>query len=301
MNLHGLRLFYETVNHGSITKAADVMMISQPAVSSQLKKFEEEIGVKLFEKNGRRLQPSLFGRELAEKSASLFALEENIETFIQDFAEGKSGKLHIAATYLPANFLLPKWAAKFKYRYKDMDIKITTTNSTGAAKLIEDYKADFAVYGGSVEHQSTNVFWEEIAEDELWFVVSSDHPLANQTIVFQELMKEPFVMREEGSSTRARLLSLCNHYNVKEPDFGLQFNGLHEVIHSVMEGYGANFVSALAVKDYVREKKLARVFVRNIELKNKIAVGTRRNEQNSPAAKNFIRLCKEESKKITPF
>lgn len=298
MNLHGLKLFYEAVNHGSITKASEALMISQPAVSSQIKKFEQEMGVKLFEKKGRSMQPSVFGKELADKAASLFALEENIENFVQDYREGNRGKLHIAATYLPANFLLPEWAAKFKQQYRNIEVKITTTNSISAAKLIEEYQADIAIYGGSAENQSLNIDWQEIAEDELWFVVSAAHPLANKTVTLQKLMREPFVMREEGSSTRARLLSLCDSHDVHPPDFGLQFSGLHEVIQSVKGGYGANFISSLAVREYVSKGDLARVYVKNSELKNKIAIGTRKNEKESKAARTFIELCKKESEPI---
>lgn len=113
-------------------------------------------------------------------------------------------------------------------------------------------------------------------QDELWFVVAPNHKYANQQVTLSEMMKEPFVMREEGSSTRERLLSLCRTYHSAVPAISLQFNGLHEAITAVIAGYGANFVSSLVVREYVDRGELSRVYVEGIHLKNTIAICTRK-------------------------
>ncbi|SEO43218.1 DNA-binding transcriptional regulator, LysR family [Amphibacillus marinus] len=293
MNLHGLRIFYYVMKFDSITKAAAELHVSQPAVSTQLKKFEQELGISLFNKQGRGLEPTSFGIELASHAAILFNHERELISLVEAHKAGRKGKLHIAATYLPANFILPRWVASFKQRYPDIEIIVTTTNSTEAGQLVECYDADLAIFGGSSEDQSPRINWKLLTEDELWFVVAANHHLANQTVALAELMQEPFVMREQGSSTRARLLSLCQAHGVKKPDFGLQFNGLHEVIQAVIAGYGANFVSALAVEDAIKQGMLARVYVPNITVINKIAIGTRQHEQPSQIISlfyNFINL-----------
>ncbi len=100
-------------------------------------------------------------------------------------------------------------------------------------------------------------------------------------------------MREVGSSMREHLFSLCQTYQVRPPNIALQFNGIHETIRSVMAGYGANFISSLAVREYVESGQLARVYVKDIHaIKHKIAICTRNNEKQNLLVQRFIETIK---------
>ncbi|MGG0656272.1 LysR family transcriptional regulator [Rummeliibacillus pycnus] len=292
MNIHGLKLFYQVASTGSFTKAAKLMCISQPAVSSQIKKFEHEIGVPLFKQQGRGVVLTDFGEALAEKAKNLVTLEENIESFIEDYRLAKAGTIQIVATYLPANFLIPKWAATFKSANEDVNLVITTANTKDAFEQLIHYKADIAIYGGGVSERPEEVAWEELFEDELWFVVSTSHPFANKTISLMEMVKESFIMREEGSSMREHLFSLCKTHQVRSPKISLQFSGINETIRSVMAGYGASFISSLAVREYVDNGQLARVYVQGIHIKHKIAICTRKAEKHSLLVQKFTEIAK---------
>lgn len=293
MNSHGLKLFYQVAVTGSFTKAAEMLCISQPAVSSQIKRFEHEIGVKLFQQQGRGVVLTEFGVTLAEKAQNLIALEQHIETFIEDYRLARAGNLHIVATFLPANFLIPKWAATFKAANEQANLMITTTNTKDAFEQLINYKADMAIYGGGMSERPKEIEWEELYEDELWFVVSPNHRYAHQSITLVEMFQEPFIMREVGSSMREHLFSLCQTYQVRPPNIALQFNGIHETIRSVMAGYGANFISSLAVREYVESGQLARVYVKDIHaIKHKIAICTRNNEKQNLLVQRFIETIK---------
>ncbi|WP_312507182.1 LysR family transcriptional regulator [Lysinibacillus sp.] len=293
MNIHGLKLFYQVATTGSFTKAAEILRISQPAVSSQIKRFEHEIGVQLFKQQGRGVVLTEFGEALAEKAQNLIALEHHIETFIEEYRLAKAGNLHIVATYLPANFLIPKWATHFKAVNEHVNLMITTTNTKDAFEQLIHYKADIAIYGGGMSERPKEIEWEELYEDELWFVVSPTHRYAHQNITLVEMFQEPFIMREEGSSMREHLFSLCQTYQVKPPNIALQFNGINETIRSVMAGYGANFISSLAVREYVENGQLARVYVKDIHaIKHKIAICTRNNEKHNLLVQKFIETIK---------
>lgn len=97
------------------------------------------------------------------------------------------------------------------------------------------------MYAGGLEEQKEEVEWQELFRDEIWFVVSPKHRLANCTVSREDVMKEPFIMREAGSSTREKTQT----YKVSLPKIALQFNSLNEAVRSVMTGYGVNFVSSL--------------------------------------------------------
>lgn len=293
MNLHALRLFHTVAAAGSVTRASELLHISQPAITAQIKKFESEMSFPLFKPHGRGIALTDAGEELALLAKRLFAVEQQIEQFSHQYRNGTKGSIRLAATYLPAHFLIPTWIAKFKQQYEDVEMSITTTNSSDALKQLLNVEVDIAIYGGIAEAYPDTVLTEELFQDELWFVVAPHHPYANQQVSLADMMKEPFVMREEGSSTRERLLSLCRTYMQSIPTISLQFNGLHEAITAVIAGYGATFVSSLVVRDYVERGELARVYVEGIQLKNSIAICTRRNEALSPSAMNLIQMIRQ--------
>lgn len=292
MNLHALRLFHVIASTGSVTRASETLNISQPAITAQIKKFEKELSFALFKPQGRGIALTGAGEELALLAKRLFAVEQQIEQFAQDYVNGTNGSIRLAATYLPAHYLIPTWIAKFKQQYEQVEMVITTTNSSDALKQLLNVDVDIAIYGGITEAYPDTIRTEELFQDELWFVVAPHHPYANQQISLSEMMKEPFVMREEGSSTRERLLSLCRTYNTPAPTISLQFNGLHEAIQAVIAGYGANFVSSLVVREYVERGELCRVYVEGIHLKNIIAICTRKNEPLSASAANLIQMIR---------
>ncbi|GLX66220.1 LysR family transcriptional regulator [Paenibacillus glycanilyticus] len=292
LNLHALRLFHTIASVGSVTKASEWLNISQPAITAQIKKFEKELGLPLFKPQGRGIALTDAGEELAVLAKRLFAVEHQIEQFASNYASGTVGSIRMAATYLPANFLIPAWIAKFKQKYNQVEMNITTTNSSGALQQLLDVEVDIAIFGGIAERYPETIQTEELFEDELWFVVAPGHRYANRQVTLSEMMNEPFVMREEGSSTRERLFSLCRTHNASVPTISLQFNGLHEAITAVIAGYGANFVSSLVVREYVERGELARVYVEGIHLKNTIAICTRRNEPLPASAMNLVRMIR---------
>lgn len=293
MNLHALRLFHVVASTGSVTRASELLNISQPAITAQIKKFEKELMLPLLKPLGRGIALTDAGEEVNLLAKRLFAVEEQIEQFAHRISTGTTGSIRLAATYLPAHFLIPTWIAKFKRQYEQVEMKITTTNSSDALKLLINVDVDIAVYGGIAEEYPDTIQKEELFQDELWFVVAPGHRYANRQVSLSDMMKEPFVMREEGSSTRERLLSLCRTYNSPVPTISLQFNGLHEAITAVIAGYGANFVSSLVVREYVERGLLARVYVEGIHLVNTIAICTRKNEPLSAAATNLIEMIRQ--------
>lgn len=274
MNLHALRLFHVIAETGSVTRASELLNISQPAISAQIRKLEKELGLPLLKAQGRGIALTDVGDKLFTYSRRLFAVEQQIEQFLQDYKMGELG--HI-----------------FKSQYEHVEMSINTTNSTDALKQLLNLEVDLAIYGGLPETYPESVHAEEMFRDELWFVVSPKHRYAGQRVSLHDMVREPFVMREIGSSTRERFMALCRTYNAQAPRIALQFNGLNETVQAVIAGYGASFVSALVVREYVERGLLSRVFVEGVDLMNTISVYTRKNEPLSPAVQRFVDLIRE--------
>ncbi len=288
MNLHALRMFTVVAEKGSVTRAAEALMISQPAVTAQLRALERETGVTLLVPDGRGIRLTEAGEWLAGQARRLFAWEKEIEERLADVKAGKIGRLRVAATNVPATLLLPKWLAAFKQACPDVEAELSTGNSQQVYDRLLHFEADLAVVAGGWEQPG--VQREVLFEDELWFIVPPGHRFAGREVSLAEMMKEPFLLREEGSSTRERLLALCRTRRIAPPPVAIRFSGMNESIQAVVAGYGAMLASALAVRGHIANQEVARVYVKDVELKRPICVCTREGEELPPVAHRFVAM-----------
>lgn len=290
MNLHALRIFSKVAALQSVTKASEVLMISQPAVTIQIRNLEKEIGLPLIESKGRGIILTQYGEVLYAESTRLFALEERIETKISELKNGHFDELRISSTLLPANFLLPKWLAIYKKEFQQVHIQLQTGNSTEVIEQLLNYKVDIAFI---VKEDGNNpeVQYTHLMNTDYWFIVPYEHKYANQEVTMDDLMKEPFIFREEGSSTRDLLLSLCKTHKVAPPSLSLQFHGLNESIRAIAAGYGTMLAPSIAVQEYINMKQVAKVKVKEIHLQRPIYLCTRKYDSIlNDYCKAFIQL-----------
>ncbi|NAP01440.1 LysR family transcriptional regulator, partial [Halomonas sp. MG34] len=200
MNLHALRIFTQVAKFGSVTRTAESLLISQPAVTAQLRKLEQEVGMKLITPKGRSIQLTEAGELLANHSKRLFALEADIESKMKDFSTGNRGSLRICSTQLPASTVLPHWIVKFKQKYPSVDVQLYKGNSDWTFERLLDYSVHVAfVYS---EQLGEGVESHTLLDDELIFIVPGEHRLAGKEASLEELIREPFILREKGSATR---------------------------------------------------------------------------------------------------
>lgn len=288
MNLHALRIFVEVALRQSVTEAAAALAISQPAVSAQIRKLENELGVALVAPRGRGIALTDEGRFLLEKARRIYDWEREIEWQLAEIKQGKKGKLRISSTYLPSHYLVPKWLAAFKRQYEQVDVEIRTRNSAQSIELLLGGQVDLAI----VIKES----WDELPVRRVhmtdvlyWFILPADHPYAGKEVSMEQLVQEPFLLREQGSSTREWLFSLCREHGVKRPRVGLQYHGLVESIQSVRAGYGTMLAPALAVKEMVDRNEIGRVTVPGVEIKRPVYICTREEEvSHRPVVERFL-------------
>jgi DNA-binding transcriptional LysR family regulator len=289
INLHGLRMFYYVALTESITRTAEMLFISQPAVTMQIRKLEEELGVALLQPRGRNVLLTEAGEEIARIATRLVGVEREVKRFASRYKQGLEGSVRISATSLPANYLLPSEMAAFKKIHSDIIMTVTTANAEQAFHLLLHNETDIAVIGGGPD-EPAGVKRKWIHKDPMWFVVSKEHPQAGQHLRLRDILKEPFVVREKGSSMRERLFALARVNGYPSPTIGLEMNGINETIRAVMAGYGVTFVSELEVQDYVERGGISRVYVKEIyDLNNPIGVYIREGEPLPPASEKFYR------------
>lgn len=298
MNFHVLKLFYYVAITGSVTKASERLHISQPAISAQIRKFERENQILLLEVKGKRMVLTPIGKRLIDPLEKLFAMGEQVQQIIENYHKFPEGQIRIAGNYLATSILIPRWASLYKQSFPEVKIQISTANSHEVMEQLNNFEADVAIYSdmafpsnhtGVLEHR-------ELYKDEYVFVVSSNHSLAKQEVSFEEVMAEAFIMREEGSAARERIVQLCEERKVQQPKIELQFNGVNEVIQAVVAGYGISFVSALLAKPYLEQGMLAKVEVENVVSKHSIWMSHRKKELQESYIQSFIKLVMKQLK-----
>lgn len=288
MNLHALRVFHSIARLGSVTRAAEELHISQPAVTMQLRNLEKEHGLPLTRPQGRGVVLTEAGQWLAAQADRLFALEANISSSMEAVRTGRSGSLKLAATYLPANFLLPKMLARFRSAYPDIACTVLTSNAQTACERLLRYEADIA-FIGSMRTFPPDVRCELLLEDELAIVATPDHPFVGRPVTLSELVRgTTFVLREPGSSTRDTLFALCRARGVAPPEAALQFSGPQETIRAVIAGLGVTLASSLEIQEHISAGALAKLEVPDAAAVNPISCCTRTNDRLSPQAAAFL-------------
>jgi DNA-binding transcriptional LysR family regulator len=298
MNFHVLKLFYYVAITGSVTKASERLHISQPAISAQIRKFERENNILLLEVKGKRMVLTPIGKRLIEPLEKLFAMGEQVQQMIDDYHKFPEGHIRIAGNYLATSILIPRWASLFKQSFPEVKIQITTSNSHEVMEQLNNFETDVAIYSDMEfpSHNSGVFEHRELYKDEYLFVVASNHPFAKQQVSFEEVISEAFIMREEGSAARERLVQLCDKRKVQQPKIELQFNGVNEVIQAVIAGYGISFVSALLAKPYLDQGTLAKVEVEKVVSKHSIWMGYRKKELQESYIQAFIMLVMKQLK-----
>lgn len=287
MNLHALRIFTKVASLGSVTKASEVLLISQPAVTVQIRKLEEEIGLKLVENSGRGIRLTHQGEFIYSHAQRLFKLEADIENKVAELKAGVIEGLRIASTYLPGNYLLPTLLSKFKQENPSLPINLFSGNSTRVMEALLHYQADLA-FVVQEESKYPEITRTLLMDLEYWFIVPSTHRYAGKMVDLADLIKEPFILREEGSSTREILFSLCKVHGLQLNHIGLQFQGLNESIGSVVAGYGAMLAPSIAVKEHILRKEVGRVFVKNVDIKRPIYICKRKDDTENLYHAKFI-------------
>ncbi len=204
LNLHQLATFQVVAKHRSYVRAAKELHFSQPAVSAQIRQLEEAMGVKLFEQIGRKTYLTQAGEELRQYSQKIFSvIDETLET-MEKLRTPDHGRLRVGADTTVGTYVIPGLLGKFHQSYPEVEISLDVVNRAALVERIMSNQIDLAIVGRVPD--DIPVVIEPFAPNELELVAAPFHRLAGRIQVpLKELEKEHFLLREEGSGTRAAL------------------------------------------------------------------------------------------------
>ena len=200
VTLRQLRVFLAVAREGGYTRAGELLHLTQPAVSMQVRSLTDAVGMALFEQVGKRVFLTEAGRELEEACREMFAAWDRFEMRASDLKGLKRGKLKIAVV-TTAKYFIPRLLGEFWKRYPDIDIGLEIANRDRVVERLEGNVDDLYIMG--LPPKRLDLELRPFLDNPLVLVAPTGHPLAGKTkIALSSLAAERFIFREPGSGTR---------------------------------------------------------------------------------------------------
>lgn len=238
--LHQLRVFEAVARHGSFTRAAEELSITQPTVSTQIKHLSKIIGLPLFEQIGKQLFLTDVGRELLDTCSIVFEQLSNFEMTVADLQGKKRGKLRLAAV-TTAKYFIPRILGSFCQQYPNVDVSLQVTNHQKLVQRILDNRDDLYIL--SQPPEDLDLVAQPFLDNPLVVVAPKTHPLAQKSRVpIKALNGEAFIMRESGSGTRRAVQQLFDRHRISV-DVRLELGSNEAIKQSVIGGLGISVLS----------------------------------------------------------
>jgi DNA-binding transcriptional LysR family regulator len=249
-----MRLFVQIIEEQSYSAVARRLGISQPAVSNQMRVLELKLGSKLLYRKGKGIALTTEGDIVFQHAKSMLKSYSNMFDELGGLEDELSGKVHIGASHIPGEYLLPAKFAVFQIQFPAIRFKLTIGDSLEIADKLITNDLDFAVVGAAYDSEKLKSdFW---LNDELKLIVSKNHPLAFKEVIhLDDLRFYPMVIREPGSGHRRTLDEALAQIGFQTMDFpiGLEAGSTEAVKNAIRSGLGYSFLSKYALQTHDKE------------------------------------------------
>jgi len=249
MDLHRLEVFCHVCEEQSFSQAARKMELTQPTVSIHIRNLEDELGVVLFNRLGRTVEPTDAARFLYSEAQHLIGLKEEMLERIRGFQLRVEGVLVVGASTIPGEYLLPPVLVRLRKAHPQVRARVLIRDSL---EIVEDVKAGqvhLGVVGARVEHPDLE--YEELARDRLVWAAHRDSPWAQRSkLSLRDLTRAPLLVREEGSGTRMCFERLLEEHGLTLEEFQIaaELGSTAAIKEAVREGLGISLLSDRAVR-----------------------------------------------------
>lgn len=244
-----MRLFNQVVEENSFTLVARKLGISQPAISNQVRAFEEKLGVKLFYRIGKGFALTPEGETVHRHAKHMLEEWHQLQQEIGGSERLMEGKVHMGASHIPGEYLLPKHLATFRDSYPKIKFKLSIGDSQEIAEKVVSQEVDFAIVGAVFNTDKlTSKFW---LKDQLEFVISQEHPLNTVRELDLDTLKQyPMVVRESGSGHRRAFEEALVKKGIDFDGFSIvmEAGSTEAVKNAVRSGMGYSFLSRHALE-----------------------------------------------------
>jgi LysR family transcriptional regulator, low CO2-responsive transcriptional regulator len=282
--LHQLQVFLRITQEGSITRAAEELHLSQPAVSIQLKNFQDQFDIPLTEIIGRRLYVTDFGREIAEAAERILEQVSAIDTKTAAFKGLLTGKLKISVVST-AKYLIPYFLTEFLQQNPNIELKLDVTNKSMVISSLDQNEVDFGMVSLLPEDLPISII--PLMTNKLYLVAGKDYDGHENFSTNELFSKITLIYREKGSGTRLTMerFLIQNNIPVKKK---LELTSNEAVKQAVIAGLGCSVMPLIGIKNELMNGDLKIIPVKGMPIVTNWNFIYLKNKKLSPASLAFI-------------
>lgn len=287
-----LEIFVAIYTSGNFTKASEALAISQPAISAQIKNLERNLDAKLFDRLGRFIRPTEMAELLFPKALEIIKDVDGLGKLLNTESQQIAGKLIIGASSIPGAYTLPPIAAVFKEKYPDISFEIKIADSEDIINSVLSHDLLIGIVG--TKTQAKNLQFLPFTEDELVLAAGAERGIGNN-IDLQQLLKLPFLLRENGSGTRKSLLEV----GVKSGFEIDQFNtvatlGSNAAIkEAIKANLGVSILSRISILDEIESGKIKEINVTGLTMQRIFYIVTQQQRTLPNNYSAFLKRLRE--------
>ncbi len=288
-SLRQLEVFLATARFENVTRAADSLAMSQSAASGSLKELEQQFGIQLFDRVGKRLQLSELGRQLRPAAERLLGQARAFEQALG--GNEVVGRLDVGATLTIGNYLAVGLIAEFRRRHPRADIALRVANTQTIAEQVASFELDMGLIEGELVHPDLETLhWRA---DELQVFATPSHPLASaRRITDAELKLQRWIVREPGSGTR-QTFERAMHGILSDLDIALELQHTEAIKRAVEAGLGVGCLSRISLEDAFRRGTLVPLNVPQRDFSRELYLILHRDKFHSATLRRWLDVCRE--------
>jgi len=292
LNLNQLRYFYEVAKSRNMKRAAARIGVSQPALSKQVHALEEFLGLQLFYRSSRGMQPTPEGEVVFAHCERVFGHVRDLEEAIDGLRNGSAGRVAIGAVNSIGVHILPLYLRRLRERNPGVQLKLVTARSQQVLQLLREHRVDVGLVAGKPEHD--DFVSEEFLSNRLRVVVAPDHPLSKRTrregsLPADALDGEPMVAFDAEAPTRGITDQALSEFEV-EPAIVAESPDIEVIKRMVEVLVGFAVLPEHCIKRELDARTLVALEINGFDVKRDLCVVYRAGSPPQPAVQSFLEL-----------
>ena len=294
MNIRHLDIFCRIIETGSFSRTAKALGLAQPTVSGHIKTLEDELGVRLFDRLGRVVEPTKAGLVLMDYAKRMIQTRDEAKLAIEEYLGIIRGQLIVGASTIPGGYLLPICVAKFNRDHTDVAISIEILDSRKVIEGVIEGDFQMGVAGARISHK--HLKYKKFTADELILVTAPEGALARRKKVRAgELKKVPMIVREEGSGTRLAAEERLREigFNPASANVSAVLGDAQAIRSALKAGVGVSIVSRFSVEEDMERGTLREVAIEGFSCIREFYSVVNKSRSMTPLCRSFLQFIHE--------
>ena len=292
--LHQLEVFLKIAELQSVTKASEALYLTQPAVSIQLKNFQEQFKIPLFEVVGRRIYITEFGEEVAQAAQKILDEVQAINYKALTYQGELAGKLKIAIVST-AKYVMPYFISDFINENRGIDLVMDVTNKAEVIRALENNEVDFAMVSTIPKKLKINKI--ELMKNQLFMVGGKDYKIKGKYLSKSEFQKLPLIYREQGSATRLAMENFIDSKKISTYK-KMELTSNEALKQAVISGLGFSIMPLIGIKNALAIGELQVIPVKGLPIVTNWNLIWLSSKNMSNIAKNLIEHVNENKEAV---